>query len=80
MIQIFRKFIIGGETGKREMAWFVFKLWAVAFVYFVFKEAHGIDMPGTLELLRLSFIPVLGVLLAAHGMEWATTQLKRESE
>lgn len=66
-------FVIGlplppGKTGKREIAGVCLTLWCYGFLRLGQREASGVDMPLTADVLKLTF-PFVGVLLlAAFGM------------
>lgn len=76
MIKILGKYVIGGRSGKREQAWAVFILWAMAFVWMMHREVQGVPLPNTTAILSLSFPMVIANLAIAHGLEWASTQSK----
>tara|TARA_R100000773_G_scaffold43185_1_gene41275 strand:+ start:298 stop:543 length:246 start_codon:yes stop_codon:yes gene_type:complete len=76
MLKLFGRFVIGGRTGKREQAWAVFILWCAAFVWFAAKEAAGASLEGTQAILTLALPLVIGNLITAYGMEWASSQTK----
>ena len=74
MLKLFGKFVIGGQSGKREQAWAVFLLWSIAFGWSAAKEAAGSSLEGTLAILTLALPLVIGNLTVAHGMEWVSRQ------
>lgn len=74
MLSLFKTYVIGGRSGKREQAWAVFILWCVAFGWFMRSEAASGEMPGTQSILSGAFWPVMINLAAAHGMEWVSSQ------
>lgn len=76
MLRHLRKWILGGRSDKREQAWLVFAMWAAAFLYAAYQEAHGNPMEGTQAILTAIFLPVLANLTLAHGMEWFGSQSK----
>lgn len=76
MLKHFGQLVIGGRTGKREQAWFVFLAWMGAFGWFTYKEALGVTMAGTQSILSLAFLPVLANLTVAYGMERLSAQSK----
>jgi hypothetical protein len=77
MIRLFRVFIIGGRTGKRESAWFAFLLWVVWSTVLVYVEATGgPDMDGSRSMWNVTTPFVFTWLAAAHGFEWVSTQTR----
>ena len=74
MLKLFVQYVIGGRSGKREQAWGVFLLWALAFAWVAAKEASGVPMAGTQSILSVALWPVIVNLAAAYGMEWFSSQ------
>ena len=74
MLKSFTKYIIGGRSGKREAAWFVFLLWSIAFGWSAWREAHGFPVSGVQSMLTTAMPFVLGFLLSVHGMDWVSKQ------
>ncbi|MDF3413299.1 hypothetical protein HKX54_02425 [Sulfitobacter sp. M57] len=76
MLKLFGRYVIGGRSGKREQAWALFVLWAVAFGWMMHREVQGVDLPNTTSVLSLALPLVVANLAIAHGMEWTSTQSK----
>lgn len=74
MLKFVTKYIIGGRSGKREAAWFVFLLWAIAFAWSAWREAHGFPVTGVQSILTAALPFVLGFVLSVHGMDWVSKQ------
>lgn len=74
MLKHFVRLAIGGRSGKREQAWFVFLLWCAAFGWSAYQESMGAVMDGTQSILSLAFPMVMANLALAHGMEWVSAQ------
>lgn len=68
------KFFLGleqppGKTGKREVATWCFCLWCYGFLRLGMREAEGISMPLTADVLKITFPFVAALLVGAFGME-----------
>jgi len=75
VIRLFRTHIIGGCTGKRESAWFVFLLWTIWSIVLIWIEAiEGPSMEGARSMWNMVTPFVFTWLGAAHGFEWFSTQ------
>lgn len=69
MLKLFVRYVLGGRSGKREAAWFVFFVAAGVTAFVVFAEYNGVPMPISQSIL-IVVLPtsVIGVL-TAHGIE-----------
>lgn len=76
MFEWFKSNVIGGDTGKRESAWFLFLIWLVAAVVVSAVEAIGVSALFAQEMVRYAAPAVFAWLAAAHGMDWAVVQWK----
>lgn len=74
MIALFKRFVIGGRSGKREAAWFLVIVWILAAGWFAWQELSGHSLPGVLAMLQTSATGVLAFLAMAYGLEWHSTQ------
>lgn len=74
MLKLFGKYVIGGETGKREQAWFLFLGWCVGFVMMSARESAGLPVDATHSILTMSFPFVIINLALSHGLEWMSMQ------
>lgn len=75
MLHYFVKWVIGGQTGKRESAWFAFFMWlpfSIWLGYVDFATEREIDFLQTMWNVLTPF--VLGWLGTAHGLDWASKQ------
>ncbi|KIC42250.1 hypothetical protein RA27_02370 [Ruegeria sp. ANG-R] len=76
MFEWFKNKVIGGDTGKRESAWFLFLIWLSAAVVVSVLDAMGVKALFAKEMVRYAAPAVFTWLAAAHGMDWATVQWK----
>lgn len=78
MLQIFVRRVIGGETGKRESAWFVFILfaaWTGFLVWAEFAREREMEQASSMWMVLAPF--VMGWVMGAHGMEWRDRAARR---
>lgn len=74
MFRMIRTYLIGGESGKREVALFLLFLWLGAAVYFSWQETNGLVLEETKALLMWTAVPIWGWLGLAFGFEWVSKQ------
>lgn len=67
MIGLFRKYIIGGDTGTREGAWFAFLVVFGLLGLAIWMETQGRDMSALYSLLTVLCPTVVGAVVGAHG-------------
>lgn len=68
------RFVLGlstppGKTGKREVAGWLLAFWVFGAFRVGLREAQGIPMPLTIDLLKLAFPFVVLAVALAFGME-----------
>lgn len=80
MLKIFKAVVLGGRSGKREMAAFLVLAWIAGFIWCARKEAQGIPMDNSFALLTVTVTIVGAYLAAAYGMEWHSSQSKWRGE
>jgi RsiW-degrading membrane proteinase PrsW (M82 family) len=71
MLSYFVRRVIGGQTGKRESAWFVFllfALWTGFLVAVEFIYEREMEQASSMWMVLAPF--VIGWIMGAHGMEW----------
>jgi len=72
MLNLFRKYVIGGRTGSREGAWFLVLTLAVGpFSALAIAEFFGRPMPNAWGALMVIGPAALAIWSAAHGLEKA---------
>lgn len=71
MMSLFRQYIIGGDTGSREGAWFVFCVVMILVFGVAVAEFFGREMPETFALLTVVVPFVLTKLFLALGLKRA---------
>lgn len=77
MLRLFLRHVIGGETGKRESAWFAFLLWIGWSVWMIRVEATtGRELPMALSMWMVATPFVFAWLGTAHGFEWVSRQTR----
>lgn len=69
MLRMWTRYVIGGESGKREGAWAVFLPLAALTAWASWNEAHGVEMTATFGLLTVALPTAMVAILAAHGLE-----------
>lgn len=77
MMQLFLRWIIGGQTGKRESAWFAFLIWvgwSGWMVYVEFAQDRSLDMAQSMWMVVTPF--VFTWLGTSHGFEWVSRQTR----
>ena len=75
MIHFFLKYVVGGETGKRESAWFAFLLWLAATAWIGWAEFNTEkDLEGIRAMWMLVTPLVWAWLGASHGFDWVSKQ------
>lgn len=75
MMNFFLRRVIGGETGKRESAWFTFLLWLAATVWIGYVEFTGqAELISVLEMWKIATPFVFLWMAAAHGFQWVSSQ------
>lgn len=63
MIRLMRKYLLGGESDKREGSWLVFMVVTGILVFSVRQEALGVAMPQTWAFLIIAWpVSVAGVI------------------
>jgi len=72
MMRLFRSYVIGGNTGSREGAWFLV-VWLAVFPLCLVAVAEfmGRDMPTTAGALVVIVPSVLAIWAGAHGLQKA---------
>ncbi len=77
MIRLFLRYVIGGQTGKRESAWFAFLLWAGWSAWMVYTEFTGGPELALSESMWMVVTPFVFTWLGtAHGFEWVSRQTR----
>lgn len=75
MFKLFREYIIGGRTGKRESAWFLFSLWLAWTLWLTYAAVSlGRDIEVVVGMWSLVTPFVWGWMFISHGMEWGSVQ------
>ena len=75
MMRWFLARIIGGETGKRESAWFAFLLWVGATAWIGWAEfSTERRLESTMSMWMLVTPLVWAWLGTAHGFDWVSKQ------
>lgn len=76
MMRWFTHYVIGGETGKRESAWFAFFLWLAFSVWLGYAAYTSPERDlAVLTTMWATLTPfVLAWLGTAHGLDWASRQ------
>lgn len=75
MMRLFLKHVIGGVSGKRESAWFVFLLFMGWTGWLTWVEfAHGREMEQAASMWMVLAPFVIGWIAGAHGLEWRSRQ------
>lgn len=66
MFRIFRKVILGGNSDKREGAWFIFFIVNLILLYAVYRESAGTDMPHTWAFLIVAWPAAAASVVGVH--------------
>jgi hypothetical protein len=61
--------VIGGKSGNRETAVFVFVVVTALVVWVIHREASGIAMPGAYGLLALGWPASIAGVVGAHALK-----------
>jgi len=69
MLRLFVKHVLGGRSGKREAAWFVFFVSMGITMFVVFAEWRGVPMPVSQSILIVVLPTAVIGVLTAHGIE-----------
>lgn len=74
MIELVKRLLIGGRTGKRELAVLILILWVSGFIWTTWAEIAGRQVAGAQSILSATALPVLMWVALAYGMQWVSTQ------
>lgn len=80
MINLLKRYVIGGRSGKRESGWLLVILWCLAAIGVVIAALLGRDVAMAVDMLKFTFYPIIAFLAGAYGLEWASTQSKWKAE
>lgn len=77
MLRLFLRYVIGGNTGKRESAWFAFLLWVGWTGWMIWTEFSGGPAMSMAESMWMVVTPFVFTWLGtAHGFEWVSRQTR----
>ena len=66
MLRYLRKWVLGGNSDKREGAWLIFILVNTILVFAVWSESSGIDMPQTWAFLVIAWPSSVTAVIGVH--------------
>ncbi len=66
MLRLLRKWVLGGNSDKREGAWFIFIVVNVILFFAVWKESTGVDMPQTWAFLIIAWPATVTAVIGVH--------------
>lgn len=66
MFRIFRKWVLGGNSDKREAAWFIFFIVNAILLFAVYSESAGAEMPQTWAFLIVAWPASLTATIGVH--------------
>jgi len=69
MIRLFVHHVLGGRSGKREAAWFMFIVVTGMVAFVVWAEYNGVAMPISQAILTIVWPATVLAVGAAHGIE-----------
>lgn len=69
MLRLFVRHVLGGRSGKREAAWFMFIVVTGMVAFVVFAEYRGVAMPISQSILIVVWPTTALLVGAAHGIE-----------
>jgi len=69
VLKLFVHYVLGGRSGKREAAWFMWIVVTGMVAFVVFCEYRGVAMPLAQSILIIVWPLAFAGVLAAHGIE-----------
>lgn len=66
MMKFFRRYVLGGNTDKREGAWLAWLCISGILIFAVFKEASGSAMSATWAFLTFAWPTTTALALGVH--------------
>lgn len=66
MFRMFRKWVLGGRSDKREAAWLVFFVVNLILIFAVRQESIGVDMPQTWAFLIIAWPASVTAVIGVH--------------
>lgn len=66
MFRIFRKWVLGGNSDKREGSWFIFFIVNAILLFAVWKESDGVEMSQTWAFLIIAWPAALTGVIGVH--------------
>jgi hypothetical protein len=66
MLRFLRKWVLGGNSDKREGAWLIFIIINVILVFAVYRESAGSDMPQTWAFLIIAWPSSVTAVIGVH--------------
>jgi len=66
MLRLLRKWVLGGNSDKREGAWFIFIVVNAILFFAVWKESNGVDMPQTWAFLIIAWPATVTAVIGVH--------------
>lgn len=81
MFRVFRKWVLGGNSDKREGSWLIFFIVNAILLFAVWKESDGIEMSQTWAFLIVAWPASLTAVIGVHVQHFhAQAQAGRERE
>ena len=66
MFRLLRKWLLGGNSDKREASWLIFVIINAILIYAVAKESNGVEMQQTWAFLIISWPTSLSAVIGVH--------------
>ena len=66
MLRLLRKWVLGGNSDKREGAWFIFIVVNVILFFAVWMESTGVAMPQTWAFLIVAWPASVTAVIGVH--------------
>lgn len=66
MFRMFRKWVLGGRSDKREAAWLIFFVVNLILIFAVWQESIGVDMPQTWAFLIIAWPASVTAVIGVH--------------
>lgn len=66
MLRLLRKWVLGGNSDKREGAWFIFIVVNAILFFAVWKESTGVNMPQTWAFLIIAWPATVTAVIGVH--------------
>lgn len=70
MLKLFRTWVLGGDSDKREGAWLIFIIVTAILSFAVFKESAGVEMPQTWAFLIIAWPAAVAAVIGVHAQHF----------